>query len=190
MRVFELRTDPNRYRNFVLVHPERDAIIYDYFDGVPMSHQWGTPEVTVDDGDEGDVELGDFAWLGTVPVFSLRALEVLVEPLKSSGEVLPLRCKAGEYFAYNVTRVVPALNEAASSINRYSTGRVMEISKYAFLPDVIDDVAVFKIPQLPKAYVFVTDHFVEQVRTAQLTGFSFPLLWVSHMSEAEHGTKM
>lgn len=177
MNIFELQTDPKRYSNFALAYPEREGAIYDAFDGRPLATQWAAPVVIPADEDDHVAEFGDFALLGTAPVFSLHALESLLDLLRPNGEVLPLRCKCGEYFAYNVTRVLPALDEAASSITRFSTGRVMSISRYVFRPDFLGDVAVFKIPELPKAYVFVTDAFVERVLATGLTGLTFGLLW-------------
>lgn len=177
MNVFELQTDPTRYSNFALAHPARDGAIHDAFSGQPLAANWKAPVVVAADDDQNVAEFADFALLGTIPVFSLRALEALLDLLKPNGEALPLRCKCGEYFAYNVTRVLPALDEANSSITRFSTGRVMSIGRYVFRPEQLGGAAVFKIPELPKAYVFVVDSFVERARATGLTGLTFSLLW-------------
>ena len=71
------------------------------------------------------------------------------------------------------------LDQDASSITRFSTGRVMAIREYCFSPAVIGEATVFKLPELPRAHVFVTDPFVERVKRDQLHGFEFRLLWSS-----------
>jgi hypothetical protein len=166
--VFELRTDPKRYANFALVNPA-DEVIYDVFDGRPLKETWRAVSITAADEEDNEAELSDYALLGTVPVFSLRATERLLDLLKAHGELLPLRYRRGEYFAYNVTRMIDGLDERKSVIKRFSTGEVMSVSRYVFRPEVVDRAAVFKIPQLPKAYVFVTDSFVERTQREGLT---------------------
>ncbi len=102
---------------------------------------------------------------------------LLLDLLKPSGELLPLRYSVAEYLAYNVTRVIDALDEDSSSIVRFPTGRVMSISKYSFVPDLVGSSAIFKIPQLPKAHVFVTDEFARRVQESRLSGFTFLKVW-------------
>ena len=55
----------------------------------------------------------------------------------------------------------------------------MAIREYCFRPAVIGEASVFKISELPKAHVFVTDPFVERVERGALRGFDFRLLWTS-----------
>jgi hypothetical protein len=178
MKVFELRTDPRRYCNFALSKPE-EATIYDAFDGAPLATTWRAVTMTPADVPDDQAELGDYALLGTIPVFSLRAVDVLLDMLKESGELLPLRYRRGEYFAYNVTLFLDALDAKASAVTTFSTGRVMAVHTYAFDSAKLVQRSIFKIPELPKAHVFVTDVFVERVKASKLTGFDFPLLWSS-----------
>ena len=178
MEIFELEADPKRYCNFALADPVRDGGIYDSFNGMPLASRWSAPAVTPAHEEDNAAELGDYALLGTAPVFSLRALESLLDLLKPNGEMLPLRYRQAEYFAYNVTRVLPALDEDASVITRFPTGRVMSVNRYVFRPTVIGDVSVFKIPELARAYVFVTGDFVQRVLSRGLTGFCFLPLWI------------
>ena len=183
MNVFRLDRDPRDGFDFALVDESSDRSIWNGFNGVPLAVQWRTPKITAVNVNDAEAEPDDFALLGTVPVFSLRTLEAMLDLLRPNGEVLPLHYQGAEYFAYNVTSVLPALDEESSILRRFPGGNVvMSISKYAFKPDILRDTAVFKIPQLPKAFVFVTDIFVVRVQSAGLTGFSFPLLWNSGSS--------
>jgi hypothetical protein len=176
VRVYELGTDLDRFNVFA-PSSTRDDGIYNRFDTRPIAGEWRTVEISAADADDSTARFGDYTLLGTIPVFSLRALEALAPVLKDNGEVLPLRYPRGEYFAYNVTRVLDALNEEESLIERFpSSGRVMSISKYVFLQDRVQEAWIFKIPQQPRAFVFVTQRFVDLVDQSGLTGFEFRLL--------------
>src|SRR6266566_9865312 len=106
--VFRLQADPGKYCDFALVHAA-DESIYDGFDGNPLRATWKPVSITAADEDDSKAELADHALLGTVPAFSLRAVDSLLDLLKPGGELLPLRYPRGEYFAYNVTQVIDAL---------------------------------------------------------------------------------
>lgn len=176
MNVFRLMTDPERYCNFAVRHA-KDAGILDAFDGRPLATEWEAPDITAADVDDDLADLPDYALLGTVPVLSARATVALLDVLRFAGELLPLRYRRAEYLAYNVTRVVDALDERGSTIHRFPTGRVMSVASYVFVPDRLSDAVIFKVPQLPKAHVFVTDEFVSRVAASALVGFTFPKIW-------------
>lgn len=53
----------------------------------------------------------------------------------------------------------------------------MSIDRFMFRPDRIRGHPIFKIPQLPRAFVFVTGDFVDRVRVAGLRGFDFQKVW-------------
>jgi hypothetical protein len=176
VRVYELGADLDRFNVFAPSSPKDDGI-YSQFNTHPIAGAWRTVEISAADADDSTARFGDYTLLGTIPVFSLRALEVLAPVLKENGEVLPLRYRRGEFLAYNVTRVLDALNEEESLIERFpSSGRVMSISRYVFLDDFVQDAWIFKIPQQPRAFVFVTQRFVDLVEQSRLTGFEFRLL--------------
>ena len=84
MRVFQLKTDPRRYCNFALADPA-DATVYDAFDGTSIAAKWRTIRITAADEPDDTAELGDYALLGTIPVFSLRAVDALLDLLKEGG---------------------------------------------------------------------------------------------------------
>ena len=178
MNVFRLERDPKEHFDFALVDEVADRAIWNGFNGAPLAAQWRAPMITAVDVNDVEAEPGDYAVLGSIPVFSLRALDALLDLIRPNGELLPLRYRGTEYFAYNVTRVIPALDEAESSIIRFPNSEVvMSIAEYAFRPEIVGTSAVFKIPQLPKAFVFITDSFVERAKSKHLTGFSYPRLW-------------
>jgi hypothetical protein len=51
--------------------------------------------------------------------------------------------------------------------------RIMDIHTYAFLPNRVEDVPVFKVPERQGSGVFVTQKFVDAVIAKKLIGASF-----------------
>lgn len=178
MKVYKLLADPKRFSNFAFTS-EADAPIYRKFDGQPLAKDWQAADITPADVDPYEAELGDFAMLGTIPIFNVRAATLLLPMLKPNGELLPLKFDREEYLAYNVTRVIDALDEARSEIKRFSTGRVMSVDTYSFRTHAVEGCDIFKISQLRRGYVFVSDSFVAAVRDARLAGFHFLEQWSS-----------
>jgi len=181
MTVFELQTHRTRYSNFALLNSD-DEVIYRAFDGTPLARNWRALPIGSAEEDSADAEFADYALLGVIPVFSLRAMEELLDLLKPNGELLPLRYPDGEYFAYNVTRVVDALDEHASTVLRFTSGGIMTIQRYVFDPMRLGTAPIFKLRQLPKAFVYVTDEFVRRVEDSGLTGFHFRALWSGELN--------
>ena len=110
-------------------------------------------------------------------VLSRHALDVLLPHIGDLGQVLPLEFDEAEYFFFNVTNVVDALDEANTEILRFPSGRISKIERYAFKPEAVRDQWLFKIPQRKSGFAFVTDRFVELVKSSGLTGFKFRPLW-------------
>ncbi len=176
MNVYRLSAEPEKYRPLALVRESDVSKLTDLHDGLapqpwnPVAVEW------LDEGDSATKPLPDFPSFGGVPAFSRRAIETLKPMLERSGTILPLAMRGGDdFFAYQVSTCIEALDEDASVLSRFSTGRIMSISKYVFIPDAISS-AIFKVPQR-RAEIFVTDAFVEEVTRAGLTGFVFDHLY-------------
>lgn len=110
-------------------------------------------------------------------VLSRRALEVLLPHIGDLGQVLPLAFEEAEYSFFNVTNVVDALDEPHTEISRFPSGRISKIERYAFRPEAVRDQWLFKIPQRRGGFLFVTDRFVDLVKSSGLTGFKFKPVW-------------
>lgn len=183
MNVYELAPAPDLYQHFVLVREEQWSDLTSRFDGMPIGSAWTPFEVALlrdDTEDHRNRWPSDFPTLGTIPVFSQRAVEALQTMLTDNGELLPLYCKdceGGNYFAYNVTRVVDALDEARSQLKYFKDGGIMRVVRYEFRPDQLMDAVIFKIPQQRRSRVFVTDTFVQRAHAAHLVGFDFRPVW-------------
>lgn len=176
MRIYQLHPDVESYRWLSLVDESEFGILSDLNDRSagaswrPLAVEWIEDELN--DGKPDS----DFPTLGTTPVMTQRAVDSLLDLLVENGELLPLELGSTRYYAYNVTRNVDALDEGRSEIVRFSSGRVMRVSRYEFYPDRIRDLSIFKLPQL-RSDVFATSVFYKRVRDAGLSGFQFTEIW-------------
>lgn len=63
-------------------------------------------------------------------------------------------------FVYNVAWVVDVLDEDDSDMERFDTGMIMSSRRYSFFDMKLLKEIVFKIPQDPLEWPYVTDPFV------------------------------
>ena len=176
MAVRLLRADSDNYQAVFPVSQEGwDRL--QLFDGSPVPKPWLPLRVQLFKGEPRGkaLEVGDFPSLAThVPVFSASAVQALAGVLDSSGELLPLDCPEGTYYAFNVTRVLDVLDSTRAEVLYFkSSGRVRRVGRYAFREAECRDELIFKIPQVPLMDVFVTEHFVGLVGKAGLRGLAF-----------------
>lgn len=176
MKIYNLKADPDKYQSLMFSRQE-DYVWYRRLIGEPVADQWINPQVNVLYHDSiGKLLLpSDFPSFGVshIPVFSKRSVEALEDLLTANGELLPVDCLDGEYFAYNVLNLISALDQDKSDIARFPTGRIMTVRKYAFYVNKLAEQIIFKIPEIALLSVFVTDHFKVKVEEAGLTGFCF-----------------
>lgn len=173
---------PQPAEGFELCHPERQEdfeTLNITIDGTPRSETWRSPPMRLVREDRGKVLAeSDSPWLGShALVFRRPALGDLEALLRSCGELLPIACSDPDLVIFNATRVLDALDEQASGILRFSSGRIMRITRYAFRPDVTLGVDLFKIPSLRVSPTYVSQRFVERVEASGLRGLVFNRIW-------------
>jgi hypothetical protein len=140
-------------------------------------NEWAPLQVGfIRDGSAGS-EPSDLLMLGTYPALSVRAVEVLSNVVFAVGQVLPLRSDDGEFYLWNVTNIVDALDEAGSEVTRFSSGNIMMVSRWSFRGTLTDGEIVFKVPQLLRGFTFVTDAFLSALQETDLAGFAPERLW-------------
>ncbi len=115
----------------------------------------------------------------TIPVFSRRAVNALADLLEPNGQLFSFMCQDEEYFLFNTTRLVDALDEDNCDLERFDDGRIWCIDRHAFFEKKLEGETVFKLRQRPLGRVYATDPFVQRVLETGLRGFSFPLVWTS-----------
>jgi hypothetical protein len=178
MKLHILDADVDAYRPIYYTNND-DMFEFDRsFDGRSMQKVWNAqhkfafvPRFLL----KGDTP----GYMTHIPVFSPEAVQALAHFLEPNGELLPIICDEESYFVYNVTRVIDALDEAKSEIERYDSGNIMDILRFSFFPEKIGRTTVFKVPQCILTDVFVTELFVKSAQEAKLKGFKFRLVWSS-----------
>lgn len=156
-----------------------DYEVFASFDGTSRSANWTPVPMTLLTEDEGRTfEESDMPWLGGhALVLRERAVEVLGPMLLGEGELLPLACDDAELWVLNVLQVIDALDEDRSKIVRFSTGRIMAIEEHSFRREPLENVTIFKIPQMLRGSTFVNEDFVRLVQSSELRGADFKLVW-------------
>jgi hypothetical protein len=189
MNVYRLQAEREGFRWLTLAQ-EPDLGLVAVMQGRSASAHWTTPAVASLelDFDGRTLPLPDFPVFSTSAVFSRRAVDALLDLLIENGEILPLECEEGEFFVFNITRELDALDEATSELRRFGRsgrGRVKRIVRHAFVPERLT-ASIFRIPQKPLR-VYVTQGFVDRVEAAGLTGFDFSYVWppLAHGAEAD-----
>jgi hypothetical protein len=141
---------------------------------------WRSPAMRVITKDEGqELAVSDSPWLGShALIFRQSAIATLGEMLTRHGELLSLDCADDASLSIlNVTTVLDALDEDASTVLRFSDGRIMMVRNYIFRPHVIGDADIFKIPNLRMSPTFVSRRFVDAWESHHLRGLEFKRLW-------------
>jgi|WetSurMetagenome_2_1015567.scaffolds.fasta_scaffold214001_2 hypothetical protein len=178
MKVFTLRADFNNYRGIYYVDSDRVIQFSRRFDGTTKKRMLTGKEEFKFIPEK--LPKGDFPGLSThIPVFNYRAVEALSDLLQGNGTLFPITCAGENYFIYNVTRVIDALDETNSEIERFDSGRIMDVDRFAFFEERLRGATIFKIPHMVLMDVFVTEPFVDRVRISKLKGFEFRLVWGS-----------
>ena len=120
----------------------------------------------------------DSPWLGEhALIFRAHVVDELGAMLRNNGELLALACAEADLVIYNATRMVDALDEAASTIRRFSGGRIMWIQRPVFHAEAIAQLDVFKIPNLRVSPTFLSHRFVDRWKASGLKGLDFQQVW-------------
>ena len=151
--------------------------------GAPIGHAWVPARVFLLEEHEGGPPLrrADMPWFTDAElVVTRRAKEALEKTIGADAEMLPLLNDEEDLWLVNVWRVVDALDEENSEIKRFpSSGRIMQIMRYAFRVEMLRGISCFKIPQFGSV-MFATDSLAAAAREANLTGVTFASVWESH----------
>ena len=113
-----------------------------------------------------------------LPVFNKKACEILNDFLTPNGELLSIDSPNGDFYFYNVTRVLDALDVKNSDVEFWCDPptSAIDIRYFSFKENVIEDHSIFRFIEDPMRLV-VTDQFVKIVRDNKLTGFHFDKIW-------------
>ena len=115
------------------------------------------------------------------PMLILRpaAVQAMKPILERCGEILPIHCADAAVSLFNVTTTIDALDEAASKVVRFPSGRIMVVERYVLRSDRLQGATVFKLPHGQGSPILVADEFVQTWERAQLRGLYFRKVWSS-----------
>jgi hypothetical protein len=173
---------PSSPDNYELCHPVRQEdfeLINVLINGTSRLEAWNPIPMQIIHEDKGTRFFeSDSPWLGGhALIFKPQAVKAIGSLLQEFGELLPLLCNDADVMMYNPTHLLDALDEDASSVLRFTGGRIMWINKYVFRPEIIGHSDIFKIPNLRVSPTFVSQRFVDLWNSADLKGLEFKLVW-------------
>jgi len=151
------------------------------FDGKPRASSWKPIRMRRLKFIDGKLrQPSDFPCGSGGLIMTEAAKEKIGSYLEKYGEFLPLRCDEGNYWLFHVTHFVDALDENASHVLRSSDhpNVVLMIHRHIFQPANLTADWMFKLPQSRgRGEIYVTDPFVDLIRTSGLTGLEFKRVW-------------
>lgn len=162
--------DPEDYKLFI-------------FDGRPCARSWKPVAMKrlKDFGDGLPVQPVDFPTGSGGDDFPMTdaAKKGIGHYIETYGEFLPLTCDEGKFWTFHVTNFVDALDENVSSVLRSpdEPNRILMINRHVFRPEKLTADWMFKLPQSRRGPAYVTDPFVNMIRTSGLTGMEFKKVW-------------
>lgn len=185
VKVYRVIADVNHHQSLAL----KDERIWDgdllTFDCRQKRAAWKAPEVYVL---RPTLRRGSFFHLcpGALVIDAVAAAQ-LEEFLEMSGELLALPHEGDVLKVLNVTECVNALDEQRTTWVRGATsGAKIRIERYAFFPERLMEVPLFKIPETAKSEILTVegmkdpeDEFKFNVESLGLAGLAFEELWDS-----------
>jgi hypothetical protein len=162
------------------VDSDKYALLDELFDGTPRVATWNpvSVEIVSQEKPRRSLRRSDAPWIGSnILILRPEAAAALTPFLARYGELLPLSCEQSGLTAFNALCVVDALDEDASVLKRFSTGRIMWIKRHVFRKELVHGLQVFKITSLQPSPLFVGEEFVKLWQASGLKGLEFPQVW-------------
>ncbi len=182
MKIWLLQEDVNNFEHLTLADANDELWneFSSYFNGESIESNWKALRLKIIEH-SGTLSKSDVPYLSPgVLVFSREAINTLQKYLKDNAEILCTEGCEGNYRLINVIKLIDGIDYKKSRVEYYSDKkRIMAIDKYAFFFDKVKEQHIFKIKELPKADVFVSDDFRRKVIESGLKGFKFIEVWDS-----------
>jgi hypothetical protein len=180
MRYYEYSPDSNNFTGIGVPDlPDGEDVAKMHWQDWPRTPSWTPLAITdVYDVEQGrKMELGDFPSLSNfcaIPVFSVRAWEILSRQVDCRWEALPLTYPQGpQLYLIHVMETVDCVDLDRSEIWRLPSGRVGEIERFSLRREKLEGKHIFKTPAESGANLLVDDVFREIVLQNQLRGLQF-----------------
>ena len=89
--------------------------------------------------------------------------------LTAFGQLLPLECPGVSLVMFSPQVVLGALDESASEIWRFSTGRIMDIRTPVLREEVVVGAGMLRLAEDPRGSIYLTEEVVESLTSADST---------------------
>lgn len=107
-------------------------------------------------------------------IINEKAYKVLYPYLKNHSQTFQLKNEDKMFYVINVTDIIDCLDYDKSEIKYFpSSGRIMNVEKYAFHNKKLKNATIFKLPEFLKGISYVTEEFKDVVEENYITGFKF-----------------
>lgn len=177
MKIYKLGFDVNNFKSVKLKNGA-DYDFYTMFDGRRLLGDWNRPEV-VDYTEDKHLKNGDAPGFN-IPLFTRRAMEILYPVIEKEVEVLPIKYGSEELFGINVINILEAIDYGKSEYLKYGDGkRIMAFKKYVFIDERVVNSNIFKISDMTRGDIFISEAFEERVQKNGLNGFKNELVYDS-----------
>ena len=174
---YKLDFDVNNYKSIQLC----EDVSYDYyqmFNGTSIKKNWKTLKVKYYEDDK-ELKNGDAPGFN-IPVLKQKAFNYLFPLINGNVEILTLQLNDETLYGINVLNVIDAIDYDSSVYRTYRDGkRIMAFKKYGFREDMIKNKNIFKITDLPRGDIFVSEEFYKTIRDNNLEGFKLVLVYDS-----------
>lgn len=150
--------------------------------GQSLIKEWTPFEVFVEGSKK---KYRDFpSFLPSAPIVSIEAKNKIESFLEEKVEFLPLIHENHSFFLLNIINVIDCVDQNKSIAEFSKKGKKTNYKKIYFNKELINkNDKIFKIPEFPSKYCFVSDEFKEFIENSGLHGPDFDLVWDSEIDE-------
>lgn len=176
---WDIIADSNTYRVFTTGWHVKKSLEFDKIlkSTDKFGHRWSPIQLELWEAEYPEQEkkkpVADFMTCGlAIKVMSQNAKDSLEFLLSSQVELLPFQTPVGSYYGLHVN-YVDCLDLPRVTAKYFSDGRVMRVERYAFYWKKLENIHIFRLPELGLSRLFVSDEFKQIVEKKGLTGLEF-----------------
>ena len=175
MRIYKLDFDVNNYKSIQLCD-DVNVDYYQMFDGTSLKDNWKSLKVKYYEEDE-ELKNGDAPGFN-IPVLKKRALDVIFPLIKDDVEILTFDLDGEILYGINVLTLIDAIDYESSIYRTFRDGkRIMAFKKYVFREDMLKNRNIFKLLDLPRGEIFISENINNLIICNDLKGFKTTLVY-------------
>jgi len=154
-------------------------------DTVPNAHEENQPLRSINgywDAQKPEYQTDIVRLYGGLPniAFSNRVKIQLEGSSEATGQWSKLSAPDSEFWLFHSTLVIDALDQSQSGIRKLKSGRVLDIKKYAFSPEIVPVQRIFMVKTKPYD-LLCTDYIANMISEYGWKGFLFQPVWDSDL---------